>query len=847
MDETNQDAAPKPAAARRRPVLALPVKREVRPWDLENLRASGLTDETIELAQLWTEINALQLAQLMHMRSWPRTRGSALVIPFIAPGATEPHAYRIRPTRPRVNKRGKPVKYEQPADSPSLVYFPPRVRMGGMLRDMSTRLLWTEGEKKALALDQLGHACIGLTGVNNWHDAKLLDDTGEWKLHPALVEHVQIAGRHHVILFDADAREKDQVMRAAQQLCGVLLAAGALSVGFAIPPSMDTKGIDDFYAAHGADAVAGLIAGAERLEPLDPAAPLQLLCKLRALRDAPIANTLRLPQHYEVQRDGTIWHQPPGDKKPVQVASKPVLLARVLEDVVTHEGRAEVCYLADDQWHTVCVSRRAVVDVRAAVAELGSVGVPVNSNTAGRVVDWFDALLAANDTRIPRVGCVSGTGWHVLEGQRVFVADRVLSPATPPPSVALDTRGGRGRMFAALKPRGQLADHVAALKQAYDADPVCAAMILTALAAPLLERLGAPNFATHLAGDSTRGKTTMLKVAASVFGDPESEWVASWNTTPVAAELRAAAWNHLPQCYDELGAGGDAQAAERLLYQLINGMGRTRGRADLSTREVPTWSCTFLSTGERALASSDASTGAQVRCIQLPVRGFGQLGADAIDGIRRACAANAGSLGYEWLDTLIRVEDWGTWRGLWAESTEAMRAKVKGDALAGRVASYFGVLAVVEMMVSACGLGDPGANTVLELFAAQDKRETVQPLADRALALAQDWVLAEPDAFPELGRDAGDNATVPRTGRPRAGFRCARDGVTYFIPSAFSAWCAEHRLYEREVLRQWRERGWLRVEGSGEKRLTKQVRIGSHERLYLYALLVPSPDALQPF
>lgn len=849
MSELAPPPPPKPTAKAPRPVIALPVKRELRPWDLDNLRASGLNDDTIAQAQLYTELVPIQIAALLGMRVWPRARGSALVIPFFFPGASEPHAYRVRPRQPRTNKRGRAVKYEQPQDSPSLVYFPPRARAGGAagpLRDMGATLHWTEGEKKALALDQLGHACVGLTGVNLWHDVNLLDETGEWRLHPTLVEHVQVAGRNHVIVFDADARNNDHVMRAAQQLCGVLLAAGAISVRLALPPNTEQKGIDDYYAAHGGEAVRSLLDGAERLEPLDPASPMQHLVKLRALREAPIAHTLRLPQHYEVQRDGSIWYQAPADKKAVLVSHRPILLARLLEDLVTAEGRAEVAYVSDGAWVTACVSRRAVVDIRAAVVELGAVGAPVTSGTAGRVIDWFDASLAANDTRVPRVACVSGTGWATVEGRRVFVANAVLVAEQPPPAIALDTRGGRGRMFAALKPRGTLEAHLAALQAAYAADPVCAAMILTALAAPLLEPLGAPNFATHLAGDSTRGKTTMLKIAASVYGDPESEWVASWNTTPVAAELRAAAWNHLPQCYDELGAGGDAAAAEKLLYQLINGMGRTRGRADLSTREVPTWCCTFLSTGERALAGGDASTGAQVRCVQLPVAGFGQLGADDIDALRRACGANAGSFGHDWLGSLLLVDDWAPWRRRWAEQTAAMRGLAAGDPLAGRVASYFGVLAVAEELASNYGLGKQDGGTVLALFAAADKREAVQPLADRALALARDWVLSEPDSFPELRQDSGGNSSAPPDrGRQRAGFR-ADDGTIYFIPSAFSAWCAEHRLYEREVLRQWRDRGWLQLDsGSTRKRLTKQVRLGSNRVQVVALAYAPPPDDAQ--
>ncbi len=814
-------------------VVALPVKREVSEKHLEGLRASGLTDETITAAQLYTESRSAELAQLVGRRTWPRVCGAALVFPFILPGETEPYAYRVRPTIPRVtgHKRdGSPkhAKYDQATEHGVLTYFPPRARAAGDFGNAQRTLYWTEGEKKALVLDQLGLACVGLTGVWNYADVEHKDETGE-RLHPRIRDSVAIAGRAHVIVFDADARSNDQVMLAAGRLAGVLMAAGAASVRFVTPLTAEQKGIDDYFARFGEDVTRQLLDSAEPIEPVSPQEPLSRIRSIKGMQDAPVDPDLRLPLGYALERDGTLWRLGDDRRGDAKVARAPIFIQRYLDDHYTGEGRVELCFERDGRWQTSCVSRKAIVDGRTMVADLSSFGAPVTSNNAGAFVDWFDDLERVNAGRIPRVACVGRAGWHDIDGRRVFVLDDVLVSGDEVVALALDTRGDRKKLFGSLKSRGDAAAHIAALRRAWEADAVCAAMIAGSLAAPLLEQLGAPNFAIHVPGDSSRGKTSMLKIAASVFGDPNSDhWVSSWNITSVAAELRAAVFTGLPQAYDEVGAS-DPEATERLVYMLINGGGRARGQRDLTLRETPSWHTVVLSTGERGLADESAATGAQIRVIQLPVSRFGELGAEAIDALREECATNAGAFGREWIAGLLDIDDWAPWRAQYKDYVKLLRAKAT-DPLRGRLAGYFAVLCVAEAMAAQLGFGDPDAATMQRLFAAPARREQVQSLAERARDMVLGWALSEQDAFPELRLvSSGDEEPQSTRGaRARHGFR--RSGELLFIPYAFRKWCEEHRLSYREVLRGWQERGWL-VHDPG--RLESKVRIGaSFERVY---------------
>lgn len=842
----SEGPVPPPAAANGRPkprVVPLPVKRELSPQHLEQLRASGLDDETIALAELYTESNARALALLMERSNYPRQCGAALVLPFYMPGATEPHTYRIRATNPRTEKRrgkSRVVKYDQAQRPGVLLYFTPRARAGGWYGDAALVCHWTEGEKKALAFDQLGLACVGLTGVWNWSDAHERADTGADQLHPAIREHVVVAGREHLICFDSDARDNDQVKNAACRLGGLLIAGGATRVRFVCPPEGGPKGIDDYLAAHGPDAMRALLETAEVLETVDPKRPRLRIRARKAFADAPIHKEASMPDGYDLRQDGSLWKLPRSEKQvDVLVSPAPLFIQRQFSDHETQTGRAEVCYREGDGWVSREISQLAVVDAHTMVAELGPFGFPITSANATRTVEWLLLYAQLNAEFIERIMSFSRVGWHQFDGSRVFVLHEPVLPEGRTIEAVVDQSGQRKEIFSALKPRGFLEDHLTALRKAWAASPVCAAMICGALAAPLLEPLNAPNFAVHLIGESSRGKTTMLKIAASVYGDPNNpQWVAAWNATNVGAELRAATLKDLPQCYDEVG-GGEPVALERLAYSIVNGTGRTRGQRDATMRPTTAWKTVMLSTGEKGLVDETSATGAQVRVIELHVDGFGPLDAAAIDALKEACAAHAGSFGRAWIEMLVEITDWERWRTQLAECTQALRL-LDPNPLQQRIAGYYALLAVVEELAGTLGLGEGGA-TMESVFAAPECRTAISGLAERSRELVENWVMSQPDSFPAMVLTASGDYELPfssRSGLKLYGFRKGEELL--FIPSELKSLLRTHRFAATEVIRQWSLKGWTRLD---KGRADTRVRIGGRQLRFIVLQPEPSPGS----
>ena len=826
-------------------------KRTVSQHFVNDLRKSGLTDATIRAAGLYTEDRPLALSEIIG-RAYPKTCGPALVFPFHQPGKSHAYAFRVKPMHPRLGKpnragKRKDIKYDQSTEAGCLVYLPPWSRESGALQVTSDPVYFTEGEKKALCLDQLHYAVVGLTGVWNYKatgDDEPANDAPE-RLHKTIREHVMVSGRHCVIVFDADARDNPQVMQAAGRLAGVLHAAGALSVKLVLPPSVEHKGIDDFYGAHGEDATRALLANAADVEIISPQNPTARVRSIKGMEAAPVPEDLRLPLGYNIERDGVLWRTAQDDRhSDAVVARGPVLIQRYLDDYYTSEGRVEVTFPRDDRWISVCVDRKAICDSRTMIQDLVPYGAPITSNNATRLIDWCDELERVNTGKVPRTACVGRCGWHVIDGVRTFVAhEPIFADPEEAPVLALDSRGDRRRMFAALKPSTELAAHTAALSAAFKSDPVAGVMIVAALAAPLLQPLGCPNFAVHLPGDSSRGKTTILKQAASVYGDPNNEhWVANWNTTATAAEMRAAVLCDLPLCFDELSQG-DRATTEKLVYMLVNGVGRTRSQRDLTIRETHAWRTVVLSTGERGLAEESAASGAQVRVVQLPVHGIGNLNGLQVDALRDACLAHAGAFGRAWLEELVAIDDWSSYRESLALYQGQLRALATNN-MQQRTTAYWALLCQAESMAAQLGVGLRSGKTVINLFSRlAGGADQLRPASERARQHVEEWTGSESRAFPELrigssGEDEPSNRNVP----PVAYGYLRADGAIVFYPQRLREQLDASGYAYEQVCRDWLARGW--IEPATDGKWQKVVRINGRAQRMVVLLPLPVDEGV---
>lgn len=184
--------------------------------------------------------------------------------------------------------------------------------------------------------------------------------------------------------------------------------------------------------------------------------------------------------------------------------------------------------------------------------------------------------------------------------------------------------------------------------------------------APLLEFLDEEGGGIHLRGASSCGKTTIQRVAASVWGDPAR--IGTWRVTANGVEEIAKVHNSTLLSLDEISeiSAKDLYDAS---YMLANGRGKARALAGGGSLARAAWRVCILSTGEISVADklSEAGrnlmAGQDVRLLDIEadsgrygafdnLHGY-ETGAAFSDRLKRAAAGFHGTVGPEFVRHLL--------------------------------------------------------------------------------------------------------------------------------------------------------------------------------------------------
>lgn len=240
-----------------------------------------------------------------------------------------------------------------------------------------------------------------------------------------------------------------------------------------------------------------------------------------------------------------------------------------------------------------------------------------------------------------------------------------------------------------------------------------------AFAGPLLRPAGMESGGFHLRGDSSSGKTTALRVAASVYGGPG--FLQRWRTTDNALEAMAAQHSDCLLCLDEL-AQVDPRTAGECAYMLANEQSKARAtRAGLARTRL-SWRLLFLSAGELGLAAhmaegmKQARTGQEVRMADIPADAGAGMGAfEFLHGheggaafsshLARQVSVHYGSAGRAWLEWLCAHA--AGLRARVRSEADALAGQLVPEAAAGqvyRVGARFALVGVAGEMATEAGL-----------------------------------------------------------------------------------------------------------------------------------------------
>lgn len=316
-----------------------------------------------------------------------------------------------------------------------------------------------------------------------------------------------------------------------------------------------------------------------------------------------------------------------------------------------------------------------------------------------------------------------------------------------------------------------------------------------AFAAPLLFPLGMESGGFSYVGKSSGGKTTALKVGASVCGAPD--YADRLRATDNGLESIFLAKSDAPAYLDELGQLGP-QIAGEAVYMAANGSQKARANRNGGARACEAWRTVFLLSSEVSLAAHmgeagrSPKAGQQARLADIPSDAGRDLGIfedlhgyasghEFAQALTRAAANYYGTPFAAFLSRLMRERGESLWHKLREDIRLFERDYLKDDKAGGqahRVATRFGLVAAAgELALLWLDLpwqkGDASKAAGTLFTAWLDARGGAGDQEERAmLAQVRDFLSRHGEArFTDWDRPAADSDKHAPRVINRAGFR----------------------------------------------------------------------------
>jgi putative DNA primase/helicase len=400
--------------------------------------------------------------------------------------------------------------------------------------------------------------------------------------------------------------------------------------------------------------------------------------------------------------------------------------------------------------------------------ELLSLGVRISPDGNKLLHRW----LASRDPK-SRIIAAMRTGWHDSPQGIAFVLPNKVIGAD---NVRFQSEYAVHDDFIQ---KGTLEDwkkEVAALCQG---NHILLLSVSSALAGPLLkiaklQELGGAGI--HLMGDSSRGKTTSLQVAASVWGSPS--FMRTWRATANGLEGTAASRNDTFLPLDECGES-DPKEIGLIIYSLANGVGKQRAKRTGGTRESARWRTIVLSSGECAMGTHMSESGKrikagqQARLLDIPATNFefgafnylhgSDSGRAFADRLKRATSKNYGHLGVTFVEKLIA--DKQNLPALYADTCKLPKFSTN-NGVESRAVGTFALIGMAGELATEYGLtgwkeGD-AINAAITAFQSWRKYRGTGKTEDRQILQAvRDFILQHGDSrFSKLGNSTSENLHI---------------------------------------------------------------------------------------
>ncbi|RKX63895.1 MAG: hypothetical protein DRP42_07150, partial [Tenericutes bacterium] len=477
---------------------------------------------------------------------------------------------------------------------------------------------------------------------------------------------------------------------------------------------------------------------------------------------------------------------------------------------------------ADEQLHKRSVSKALFHSGGTELSQmLACEGLQI---VAGKEKELVQYLAEANPEQ--RVIAANHTGWM----DKAFILPDMTINNPAGEQIIFQPKGASKYNPKNVSVKGSFDEWKKGMSSASD---IIKLVVCASLCPPIKHIVGAESGGIHLYDTTSKGKTTALQAAASVWGNGADSgrvggnetYIQKWSATANAMEASAQNHNDLPTVIDEIGES-DVKGFGNTLYRLFGGTGRNRADRSGNLRESKSWRMFMISVGEIAVSDficdgndDRIKGGQQVRLLDIDVDAIGSIfnSSDDVDNMKELCSTHYGHLGREFLKQVdTSFSDWKeldhTLIGR-ADSKPSIRARNRFVLIyyAGKKAAELGLIPWSEMEVLIA--------VKSAYFVWESQSKDVSDI-DRAIGHIRDFILMHDSRFEHDQKHFGKSikaVSIPN----RVGWY--RNNMYHFIPKEFKKACKG--TDDRKVKRALNDAGILH-KNNGDK-LNAKVKIGN--------------------
>ena len=412
------------------------------------------------------------------------------------------------------------------------------------------------------------------------------------------------------------------------------------------------------------------------------------------------------------------------------ICRHPLMPVERLVNIDSGEERLKLAYKKGRVWRSIIVEK-SVIASSSSILQLAANGIMVNSENAKALSTYILEMEQLNYELIPEQKSVGRLGWIGEHGFSPFVDDLVFDGET-----------NFKHIFNAVKSEGSRDAWLRAMQDLRKEKSPGRLFLAASFASAILEPCGLLPFFLHAWGGTETGKTVGLMIAASVWACPKmGEFCTTFNSTLVGQEMTASFLNSLPMCIDELQiqSSSGIHDFDRIIYQLTEGVGRTRGAKTGGLQKMNTWKNCIITNGEHPISNANSGGGAVNRVIEFECDE--KVYSDLV-GICAVIQSNYGFAGREFVEYL---QTDGAFDRVNALQKEYYRELLKSDSTDKQAASASAILAA-DHIATELIFKDGNNLTVADLEKIMTKKKEVN-VNNRALEFIYELVERNPNRF----------------------------------------------------------------------------------------------------